>query len=372
MLQGLGGWLDPRVQTGIGAFVFFRLVYDYLNKKIETFGLELMGNMMAWASGIALVLVTLWVLVTGYRMLTGQLRESMMATTVRALQIVLIVGSATAMSALGSDLHRLFTHDLDQEIHGLFTGQDNQTAADAIDENLAYMQLALGAIDAVQVLDGSDEAREQKARALLFAGFGTASPPMAAGAMLLLFQFAIAIFVGLGPLFILCLIFEQTKDLFRKWLLYGLGTLFSMAMLSVVTAMAMELSARVAAALWGAKAIAAMIPGADPEGLSSQALQQGGIGLLLTVLIVSVPPMAAAFFQGTMGNFLTYTAFNPGASNQPGPQGQPPGAYAASAQTQNQVRTESPDRSNNLPGLSTGSRTMADSGRPQSDEIKKR
>jgi hypothetical protein len=40
---------------------------------------------------------------------------------------------------------------------------------------------------------------------------GTASPPMAAGAMLLMFNLAIALFVGLGPIFILCLIFEQTK-----------------------------------------------------------------------------------------------------------------------------------------------------------------
>jgi len=41
--------------------------------------------------------------------------------------------------------------------------------------------------------------------------FGTASPPMAAGAMLLMFNLAIALFVGIGPIFILCLIFEQTK-----------------------------------------------------------------------------------------------------------------------------------------------------------------
>jgi type IV secretion system protein VirB6 len=56
-------------------------------------------------------------------------------------------------------------------------------------------------------------------------------------------------------------------------------------------------------------------------------MQQGGIGLLLTVLIVSVPPMAAMFFQGTLGNFLTYSAFATQRGNAPGPQGQPPGSY---------------------------------------------
>jgi type IV secretion system protein VirB6 len=58
-------------------------------------------------------------------------------------------------------------------------------------------------------------------------------------------------------------------------------------------------------------------------------MQQGGIGLLMTVLIVSSPPLAAMFFQGTVGNFLTYSAFGMGHSSKLGPQGQPPGSYAA-------------------------------------------
>ena len=54
------------------------------------------------------------------------------------------------------------------------------------------------------------------------------------------------------------------------------------------------------------------------------------MGLLMTVLIVSVPPMAAMFFQGTLGNFMHYSAFA-GPASAPGPQGQPPGSYANTA-----------------------------------------
>jgi type IV secretion system protein VirB6 len=53
---------------------------------------------------------------------------------------------------------------------------------------------------------------------MMLATFGTASPPMAAGAMLLLYQFVMAMFVGFGPLFILSLMFEQTKSFFQRWL----------------------------------------------------------------------------------------------------------------------------------------------------------
>ncbi len=43
-----------------------------------------------------------------------------------------------------------------------------------------------------------------------------------------------ALFIGLGPLFIPCLLFDQTKDLFKRWLLYGIGTVFSMAVLAAM------------------------------------------------------------------------------------------------------------------------------------------
>lgn len=206
--------------------------------------------------------------------------------------------------------------------------RDTSTAAQTIDKNMAVTQLSLAAIDVVQVPPGDTASVQQTAHAMLLAGLGAAGPPMAAGAMLLMYQFAMALFIGLGPLFILCLIFEQTKSLFQRWLLYGIGTLFSIAVLYVVTSIVLKLTINVAAALWSASIVNHILD-TGSEGFSSQALQQGGIGLLLTVLIVPVPPMAAMFFQGTLGNFLTYSAFGMGATNRLGPQGQPPGSYGA-------------------------------------------
>jgi type IV secretion system protein VirB6 len=144
---------------------------------------------------------------------------------------------------------------------------------------------------------------------------------MAAGAMLLLFKFTMAFLIGIGPIFILALVFDQTKDLFKKWLFYIIGTLFSMAMLSLVTSMVLKFTAKVAAAYWAVK----FIPLGSAEGLSSQALQQGGIGLIMTMLIITVPTIAAALWQGNMGTFMAYSAFNNTAA--PGPQGQPAGSY---------------------------------------------
>jgi len=305
LITTLSDWLVPQVQ-GIGDYVYFKLISAYFDHKISQFGLGLMKRTMAWASQIALVLSTLWILLSGYRIVTGQSREPMMGLIVNAARVTFIVALATTMSFGGASLHSFFTKDLDREIHELFT-DDGGSSADAIDKNLAYMQIAMSAIDVVQIPDNNVKLQKEKERALLFAGVGTAAPPMVAGAMLLLYKFTIAMFIGLGPIFILCLMFDQTKDLFRKWLLYGIGNLFSMAMLSVVVSMTMELMAKIAVVLWVAKATKIM--GTATEGLTTQAMQQGGIGLLMTTVIVTVPPAAAMFFQGTAASFNYNTAF---------------------------------------------------------------
>ncbi|MEA9556538.1 type IV secretion system protein [Xanthomonas nasturtii] len=312
-------WLQPLADATLGDFVFFKLVNDYFNQEIQEFGMELMGRAMKWVSTIALTVTTLWILILGYRIATGQSRESAMATMIKAAKVAVIISLASALGANGAMLHQTMTQNLDKEIHELFTGEEG-SSADAIDENLAYTQIALAALDAVRVESSQPEMLEKKGRAVLLAGFGTASPPMAAGAMLLLFKFTMAFLIGIGPIFILALIFDQTKDLFKKWLFYIIGTLFSMAMLSVVTAMVLKFTAKVAGAYWVMKFISL-----NTEGLSSQALQQGGIGLIMTMLIVTVPTIAAALWQGNMGTFMAYSAF--GAASSPGPQGQPAGSY---------------------------------------------
>ena len=47
--------------------------------------------------------------------------------------------------------------------------------------------------------------------------------------------------IGLGPVFILCLLFDQTRQLFSRWLFYGLGPLFSMAFLTVMVTLALDM-----------------------------------------------------------------------------------------------------------------------------------
>ncbi|WOB51670.1 type IV secretion system protein [Xanthomonas hydrangeae] len=336
VFQGAMSWLRPMADTGIGDYVFFKLINDYLNHEIDQFGMQLLKNAMDWVNIAALVLATLWVMVVGYRLATGQSRESAMAVMGKATKIVFIVMIATSLGANGAPLHKTLTQNLDKELHQLFTDEEDTTSADAIDQNLALTQLALAAVDVVRIDPDDPESLEQKRSAMLMAGVGASSPAMAAGAMLLLFKFTMAFLIGVGPIFVLALMFDATKDLFKKWLFYVIGTLFSMSMLSVVSAIVLKLSYKVAAALWAAKGINSLM-GNDVEGLSSQAMQQGGIGLLLTTVIITMPTVAAALWQGSMGSFMAFSAFDrPTASSAA--QGQAGGGYIPAMSASNNER----------------------------------
>ncbi len=315
-----------RIQS-IGDFVFFRLILDFLHDRIGKFGIELMGNMMKWVGAMALVFMTLWVLIQGYRIVTGRSRDSMMVLVTNMARAALIVSVATSMAMFGTNLQKFLTNDVKGVITHVVTGKDEKPE-DQIDKSLAWMQVALSSIDAIKVLDDPG-LQADKTRAQWFIGFGTGGPAVTAGSMLLLYEVAMALFIGLGPLFILCLLFEQTKQLFQKWLFYGIGTMFSMAVLAAMVSIALDMVIRVSASFWTTALVNKyLLAGASSDGMTSQAMQQGGMGLILTTLILTAPPMAAMFFQGTLGSFMAYSQIGGSPVAQaPGPSGQPPGSY---------------------------------------------
>jgi type IV secretion system protein VirB6 len=245
-LQDLLGYA-VRVQS-IGDFVFFKLIMDYLRDRISDYGIDLMGRMMSWVGGIALVLMTLWVLIQGFRIVTGRSRDSMMVLVTNMARAALIVSVATSMAMFGSNLQKFLNEDVKGLITHVVTGKDQQPE-DQIDKSLAWMQVALSSIDGIKILNDPG-LQADKTRALWFIGLGTGGPAATAGAMLLLYEVALALFIGLGPLFILCLLFDQTKQLFQRWLFYGIGTMFSMAVLAAMVSIALDMVIRVSTAFW--------------------------------------------------------------------------------------------------------------------------
>ena len=324
---------------------------------------------MARACTVTLMLLTLWILIQGFRILTGQSREPMIALVASMSRNALIVIAASTMALGGSDLHSIFTNGLLQEVDYMVTGE-KESPVSAIDKNLVLTQVVMSAIDNAQGLDVSTSGSNVTSVGMssLVGALGVSGPAITAGALLLTYQVGLALFISLGPLFILCLIFKQTESLFHKWLLYGIGLLFSMAVLSFMVSLVLELNLRIAAGLWGSKAITSFLGVGGSTGLTSQAMLQGGIGLLLTVLLVTAPAAAAQFFGGTLGQFYTSSVLGGGAGAQQGPGGQAPGTFGGQQQIPQTTQTASiPDRGTG--GGLGGARTSMPS-QPPADEIR--
>jgi type IV secretion system protein VirB6 len=130
----------------------------------------------------------------------------------------------------------------------------------------------------------------------------------------------VALFIGFGPMFILFLLSDQTKTFFWKWLWYGIGTLFSLGVFVAMSSIVLDVVLSVAASFWVTAGAGALLGQNLTDGMTTVSMQQGGIGMLMTLLLIGSPPMAANFFQGAVGTFQGFNAFSAAgaAQRQPG------------------------------------------------------
>jgi type IV secretion system protein VirB6 len=85
--------------------------------------------------------------------------------------------------------------------------------------------------------------------------------------------------------------------------------MFALAVLYVVLIIATEMMLAVAASFWLGSALAD-----NSDGMRTIAIQTGGLGLILTMLIITGPPMAASFINGMLGQFSSYSQIGPGSA----------------------------------------------------------
>ena len=260
----------------------------------------------------------------GWLVVTGRSRESMMALVTQSMRVVLITLCATTFTFMGSDISKLMTETIPQAITGVVTG-DESSPAHEIDKGFAKMQGMFALTDALGASSGGlDGFKDQFSKVSTMSALGTAGPAIVGGALLLMYKAALGLFVGFGPLFIFALLFQSTKQLFSKWLYYGIGTMFSLAVLSFMVTVVMKLVVAVAAAMIVKYTLIMQGAGAA-DGMNSIAMQQGGLGLIMSILLMSVPPMAAQFFQGAIGGVFNQNSMfgNTGVRHPRDAQGNP-------------------------------------------------
>ena len=325
-----------------GLFLCFS-IRDYIYARITFSTEQVLSQNLTLALTVIIGLLTVWVMIQGFLIVTGRSQEGIKGFVFNLGKTYFIVAMALGVAAGGKFGVRTLTDTLSDGISQIMTGnsdvgskcltQDAQVIIGCkIDMNLTDTQSMMGMLDGIDTAD-SDYLENKISEARWFAGIGTAGPAIVAGTMLIMFRIAIALFIGFAPIFILCLLFKKTAPLFQKWLYYGLATIFSSVMLGVMADIAMDLVSNIAITD-AVTRIASILGGGNLSGIMQTVTQQLGLGLVLSTLLIVVPPMAGAWFNGVMGSFSGYNPIERW-NNLNGQQSVPPGHNAPV--TQNQV-----------------------------------
>ena len=306
--------------NSLGDLALYRGISNYIDARINYFTESTLANVFIIVGTLSLILLTLWMIWYGYQMVTGNSQASAKDFVYKAVRAWIIIAFATGLAASMGFSIRAVTTDLSNLVSSAMTGSTDaskctSTASDSgfmgckIDQNLIRAQAAMAFVN--QLDTGGDPVLEdKKSKASLMTAAGIGGPAIVAGAFLLTLKVAMALFISLGPIFIMCLLFKQTTQLFWKWLYYGLSTMFATAMLAVVSDISMDLVENISGALFVSDLFTNLLGSAalsgNTAGIMQASMQQLGLGLILSTLLISTPPMAAQFFNGVMGSFSSY------------------------------------------------------------------
>ena len=358
-------------------------IRDYLYARIGYFTEVVLSKNLNLALTMVLALLTLWIMIQGYLIVTGRSQEGLKGFIFSLGKNYVVIAIALGVS-LGSGFSvRVLTDNLangiSQVMHGnndfgseCLTEQTSYITGCKIDLNLKTTQVVLSSLSAIDTAD-DDHLEDKLSEAKWFAGVGTAGPAIVAGTMLILYRIAISLFVGFAPIFILCLLFKRTAPLFQKWLYFGLATIFSSVLLGVMAEISMDLVGNLFGGAAAGKFVATVIGEGGTTGIMETVTQQLGLGLMLSTLLITVPPMAGMWFNGIMASYSGYNAMQGWGNGQPAT---PPGMNSQSQveQRANQVSEKMIQNQNQSPIptqnniVNTG---YTNSNNASSDHIKK-
>ena len=374
-----------KILEGVADAKLYGSIRNYIAARIELLLEYTLSRNLSLALTIIGALFTLWIMVQGYLILTGRSQESLKTFIFNLGKTYIIILVALGVSSTSEFSLRTLTEVTTDGVASLMVGENDvgecimkstsSLLGCKIDKSLTVAQASMAFINQIDTADNPNVAAQVE-RAKLFAGAGAAGPGIVTGTMLIIYRVAMALFVGFAPFFILCLMFKKTTPYFSKWLNYGLATMFSSALLAAMASISTDLVEIIARAQFKDEVFNTAFEfiaggssgGGNVSGVFQSAMNQLGLGLMLSTVLIIVPPMAAAWFNGVMASTYGTNHFGgwngapagaPGSGAGSGAHGMP--AYGNQQQSVNyQNNTSQPSPLSQA----TGHRYMHNSNQP--------
>jgi type IV secretion system protein VirB6 len=255
------------------------------------------GELIARAvAALSTGIVTIWVLWQGFMVISGSSREPFAALLVKTGKLVFILALINLTLTRTNEITAtvLSIQDL---ITQAVVGTNGASVRTMIDINLAIAQTINQMIGS---LVGGGQAGVQANQLTNTAGLlGQSGPAMVTATLVMLAEISIAFALMLTPLFLLFLFFQTTSSLFWSWAKFLLGVFFSLAALALVSGVVLSITAT-----YGSAVALAIFLNAGETGnidISGSSMRLAALGALMSVLVMSVPPMIMQFFNAGVG-----------------------------------------------------------------------
>lgn len=268
-------------------FHFYEDAFATLTSALNTYIGDVASNIIGGFVGVTYTLLMIYMMFYGWSMLRGMVSEPItdfMTRMVRLSVIVAIAMSASRYSSYVSDFLWSSPEALAALVaDGYSNGTSNVQFLDGLMTRLydlgdAYWQLAMApTIPNVGLL----------IVAILI--WAAAVAATAYGAFLLaLSKMALAILLGVGPLFVLCLLFEGTKRFFDSWIGQALNYVFLVMLTSATIKLVLTI---ISTYLNAAGEVAA-------DATIAQALPALALCVIAALVMTQLPSMASALGGG--------------------------------------------------------------------------
>lgn len=296
--------LDSRYVTMIGQAEFMCDVRAFLieDTLIGVYREHIASQLAKALLFMSTTIITIWVAYQGFMIITGANRNPVVPMMIKTGKMVLVM-SLVALLAGQSPVIADAVDDFRNLISTAIVGS-NIDIYQMIDLNLTIAMVFNMLVDSLVggQLAGADGNSLTKVAALI----GQSGPAVLVSVLALMAEISLVLAVMLSPLFLFFFLFQQTTAMFWSWVKFLLGTMVSLAVITLLGSIMMEMmmnyAGKVVAAFFANAAFSALSSatgGAVSGGfdISASAMQLGALGALSTALLTMVPPLIMGFFN---------------------------------------------------------------------------
>ena len=293
---------------------FFILIKTYVEILIMKFGDRGLSALSTVLIPSLMSMVTVWLMFEGYRILNGQSREPLNMFLWRGAKMVVIITVASWIMNNPTGLRDWISEHIKNPIASVIVGGEYASPEAMVDSSLLLMHLIMGAFGSLQAATSNNN-DGALANFIMASGVAQGTPAVVAGALLLLNEIALSLAILTAPAFILCLLYDPTKQYFQGWLKFFLGSLLTMAVLSVMVTIGLKVMLVYATKVLGEYGVGAAVAGSasqDRPGIAQITIMQGGLGLMMSTLMITAPLLVGNLIGSSLGGFSGYNMFTGG------------------------------------------------------------